>query len=261
MSEASMPFSVFTKAWRTPMLELGRFVHEAGFDGIELPVRDGYQVEPDRVREDLPKAARCLAEHGVKIFSVAGQATEPMIEACGEAGVSIIRVTIQLARENVLAQLERVQREYDTLVPLLDRYGVTLGVQNHCSFFVANAMGLHHVIGRYDPKHVAAVWDAAHNALEGEQPEIAIDILWPHLRMVNLKNAYRERTGTDEHGQTCWRVRWCGGREGLASWTRVAAELKRRGYRGVICLCAEYDDEDHVGELIAEDLAFARSLL
>ena len=124
-----------------------------------------------------------------------------------------------------------------------------------------DAVGLHHVIGGYDPKHIAAVWDAAHNALEGEQPELAIDILWPRLCMVNLKNAYRERTGTDERGQTRWQVRWCGGREGFASWPRVADELTRRDYRGVICLCAEYDDEDCVDELMRADLAFARSML
>ena len=57
-----------------------------------------------------------------------------------------------------------------------------------------------------------------------------------------------------------WCAYWTTGRQGLASWPRVAAELKGRGYDGVVCLTAEYSDEASVDRLIAEDLAFARSL-
>jgi hypothetical protein len=40
----------------------------------------------------------------------------------------------------------------------------------------------------------------------------------------------------------------------------VVAELKRRSYQGVVCLTAEYSDQASVDRLIAEDLAYARSL-
>jgi hypothetical protein len=40
----------------------------------------------------------------------------------------------------------------------------------------------------------------------------------------------------------------------------VARELKRRGYTGVLCFSAEYSDEVAVKRLIAEDIAFARTL-
>ena len=48
--------------------------------------------------------------------------------------------------------------------------------------------------------------------------------------------------------------------QGLASWPRVAAELKRLGYRGVVCLTAEYSDEAAVNRLIAQDIGFAKAL-
>jgi sugar phosphate isomerase/epimerase len=260
MNHQGISYSVFTKPWKLPLPELGRFVRGLGFDGIELPVRPGFQVEPERVATDLPEAARRLADEGVRIFSIAGPADQPTIEACAGAGVPVIRIMVELKKTDVLAQMEQIQREYDALVPHLDRAGVTLGLQNHCDWFVANAMGLHCLLEKYDPRHVAAVWDAAHNALEGEQPEIAIDILWPRLCMVNLKNAHRRPAGQGDSGEALWRVSWCTGREGIASWPRVAAELKWRGYRGVLCLTAEYDDEDRVDELVAEDLRFAKSL-
>src|SRR5438132_1361386 len=82
----------------------------------------------------------------------------------------------------------------------------------------------------------------------------AIDTIWPHLCMVNLKTAFwRRKTGPEaEHVQ--WRPYWTSGRQGLASWPRVAAELMRRGYSGVLCLTAEYSDEAAVNRLIAEDI-------
>ena len=62
MGKSNVTFSVFTKPWKMPVAELGRFVKGLGFDGIELPVRPGYQVLPENVRRDLPKAAKQLAD-------------------------------------------------------------------------------------------------------------------------------------------------------------------------------------------------------
>ncbi len=260
MSENNLTFSVFTKPWKMPVAELGEHVRSLGFDGIELPVRPGFQVEPPNVEKDLPRVARQLAGFGIRITSVAGPTDEATLAACAEAGIPIIRICVGIGQEGYMATEARLQREYDALVPLLDRYGVTLGIQNHCDRSVCNAMGLRHLIENYEPRHIAAVWDAAHNALNGEDPELAIDIIWSHLHMVNLKNAFWQRKTGPEAEVVQWRPYWTSGRQGLASWPRVAAELKKRNYQGVICLTAEYSDEASVNRLAAEDLSFAKSL-
>jgi sugar phosphate isomerase/epimerase len=253
-------FSVFTKPWKIPIPELGRLIHGFGFDGIELPVRPGYQVEPAAVARDLPIAARQLSELGLRIFSVAGPTDAVTIATCAELNIPVIRIMAPIGPEGYRATESRLRRELDALVPLLDRYGVTIGVQNHYGRHISNASGLRALLQGYDPHQVAAIWDAAHNALEGEEPELALDIIWPHLRMVNLKNAFWRRTNGPEAEVATWAPHWTSGRQGRASWPRVAAELKRRGYSGVVCLTAEYTDEAAVNRLIAEDLAFARSL-
>ncbi|MHC5055002.1 MAG: hypothetical protein ACYTKD_09840 [Planctomycetota bacterium] len=135
-----------------------------------------------------------------------------------------------------------------------------VGLQNHCGRCVANSAGLKLLYDGFPPERVGAVWDAAHNALEGEAPEIGIEIVRSHLRMVNLKNAVRVRRAGPEGAPAEWDVRWVGGRDGFASWPRVAAELERRKWRGPVCLTAEYSDGAAVDGLIAEDIAFARSL-
>jgi hypothetical protein len=75
-----------------------------------------------------------------------------------------------------------------------------------------------------------------------------------------LKNAVWKRKNPPNAQTAEWAVEWVAGAQGLASWPRVAAELKRRTYNGVVCLTAEYSDEARVDQLIAEDLALARGL-
>jgi sugar phosphate isomerase/epimerase len=186
----SISFSVFTKPWKIPIPELGPLIRGFGFDGIELPVRPGYPVEPAVVARDLPIAAQQLSEFGLRIFSVAGPTDEPTIATCAELGIPMIRIMAPIGPESYRAAEELLRRDLDALVPLLERYGVTVGVQNHYGHHISNASGLRALLQGFDPRHVAAIWDAAHNALEGEEPELALDIIWPHLRMVNLKNAF-----------------------------------------------------------------------
>jgi sugar phosphate isomerase/epimerase len=259
----NITFTVFNKPCKLPLPELARHIAKFGFDGVEMPVRPGYPVHPENVTTMLPQAVKILGAQGLKIASIAGPTDEKTIAACAACRIPIIRICVNYREEETYMQGEaRLQREFDALVPLLEKHGVTLGIQNHSGRRdYCNAMSLRHLIEKYNPKQVAAVWDAGHNGLEGEPPESALDIVWSRLCMVNLKSAFWQRTNGPEAEVAEWRAYWTTGRQGRANWPRVAAELKRRGYAGVVCLTAEYTDEHAVDRLIAEDLAFARSLL
>jgi sugar phosphate isomerase/epimerase len=259
---ARIVFSVFTKPWpKLSVPQLGELVSGLGFDGIELPVRPGFPVEPTNVAH-LPRVVRQLRDLGVRVFSVAGPTDEATMEACAEAGVPIIRVMARIvADESYLEAEDRLRREYDGLLPKLEKHGVKLGVQNHCGRFIANAVGLRSVLQNYDPRYIGVVWDAAHEALQGSAPDLALDAIWPHLCMVNLKNAYWQRTNGSDAQHAKWRIYWTAGRDGLASWPNVVQELKARGYKGVVCLTAEYSHSEAVERLVAADLAFAQALL
>ena len=257
-----MEFTVFTKPWKLEIPALAKHVAGLGFDGIELPVRPGFPVNPANQAKALPAAARVLADHGLKIRSVAGSIDEASVAACAESGVPLVRVCASLEPgEHYDAGVTRLRRWLEDAVPHLERFGVAVGVQNHCGRDVCHATGIRDLVAPFDPSHVGLVWDAAHNALQGEEPELALDIVWDRLRLVNLKNAYWERINGPEAECALWRPYWTGGRYGLASWPRVMASLQARGYEGPVCLTAEYSDESGVDRLIAEDLAFAKGLL
>ncbi|MDF1515531.1 MAG: sugar phosphate isomerase/epimerase [Anaerolineae bacterium] len=259
--DPDIKFSVFTKPWPDLSLpELGKLVSSLGFDGIELPVRPGFQVEPENVQA-LPEAAAVLAEFGVTICSIAGPTDEAAIAACAAADVPTIRVMARIGQgESYVAAEARLKKEYDALVPCLEKYGVQVGVQNHFGRFIMHGVGLRELVKSYDPKTIAVVWDAAHEALNGGLPDLALDAVWPHLCMVNLKNAIWQRVNGPEAVIGRYEIYWTSGRQGLANWPVVVAELKKRQYSGVVCLTAEYSDHQAVGRLIAEDIVFARTL-
>lgn len=255
-------FSVFTKPWQNMSVkELGEFVSKLGFDAIEFPVRPGYQVEPENVKEGLPKLAKELKSFGIDIASIAGPTNEDTFIACATAGIPIIRVMYRVEEDGYVASEKRAKRDLESLLPLCEKYNVKIGVQNHCGKFVSpNSAGLMRLVEKFDPNYIGIIWDAAHNALSGEESEMGLDIVWSHLYMVNLKNAYWRRITGPEAEEAKWEVYWTNGRQGLASWRRVAEYLKKRNYKGVICLTAEYSAKDEVNRLIAEDIKFAKSL-
>jgi sugar phosphate isomerase/epimerase len=261
MTDNGLVYSVFTKPWRTTgIAELGAFVKRLGFDAVEFPLRPGYQVEPADAERGLPALARALGDHGVRVASIAGPTDERTFAACAAAGIPVIRIMCPMEEARYLEGEQRIRRELDGLEPLCARYGVTVGIQNHSGWFVANASGLRRILEGRDPRHVAAIWDAAHSALAGEEPELGLDIVWSHLCMVNLKNAFWRRVNGPEAEVAHWEHYYTSGRQGIASWPRIARFLEKRGYRGVLCLSAEYTDADQVDRLAAEDCAFTRSL-
>jgi len=258
-----MPFSVFTKPWKTmPLEQLATFVRSLAFDGVELPVRDGFQVQPQNVATQLPLAAKVFADAGLKIFSVAGSMDEPMIDACAIAEIPVIRICLGIdPTKGYRAGIDQFRRKCESLQPALRRANVSIGLQNHHGDDIGSAVGVIDAIAPLDPSHVSAVLDVAHCALAGGPEEVALDIAWPRLCMVNLKNGYRRRVEDGPNGEARWKVTWCGAKEGFASWSKTIESLRQRGYDKPICLTAEYSDGIPLDQTIAQDIAYAQSLL
>jgi sugar phosphate isomerase/epimerase len=264
MSRSNL-FVLFVKPWKALSLpELGRFVHELGFDAVELPVRPGFPCQPESIERDLPEAVRILADHDVGVCNVTADLSldeERLYAACAAAGVDLNRVMFRRGDRNYWTAEEDARRQLDAAQPLCEQYHVRIGVQNHAGNFVPpNALGLHQLLKDCDTRFVGAIWDAAHEALEGMDPEPALDVVQGFLYIVNLKNAFWQRANGPEAEQAEWQYYWTSGRQGRADWPRVVDKLKQMNYTGPVCLTAEYSDPAAVDRLIAEDLTYARSL-
>jgi sugar phosphate isomerase/epimerase len=258
-------FALFVKPWKSLQLpELASHVRRLGFEWIELPVRPGFLCEPESIEQSLPEVARVLREEGVNVLNITTAlplSDERLYASSVSAGIHMNRVMFNRQEgENYWEAEQRARAQLDTALPFCEKYDYQIGVQNHSGGYVpVNAMGMHHLVKDYEPRYVGAIWDPAHNALEGEDPEPALDMVSSHLCVVNLKNAFWQRENDPEAEEARWRVTWAPGRQGRASWPRVATKLKLMSYQGPLCLSAEYSTPEKVDELIVQDLAYAKA--
>jgi len=271
----SNKYIVFTKPWKNITLEqLGEFVKNLGFDGVEYPLRDGYQVQPSDGIKGVKRLADVLGSFGVTVDSIAGGidvkftsdnkvagVNEELFAACGEAGVGIIRICQGLDKKiGFFENLGQIKRTYDAVVPYCEKYNVTLGVQMHCDSNISSAAETYMLLKDYNPKHIAAVWDSGHNGLTGTEPCFALDTVWAMLCMVNFKAAYWKLKTGPEKDEASWTAYWTTAQHALGSWRDAVNHLKKRGYDGIICMPAEYSDESNVEKYTRQDLAYIKSL-
>jgi len=263
--EKKLSLSVFTKIWRTQNAdELAATAKHLGFSGIEYPLRDGYPVTPADAEKGLPAFAAQMKAQGVDITSVAihDPATENIFAGCAAAGIPLIRVMYwHDLNGNYMETEAAIQREIAGFLPFCEKYGVKVGVQQHCGPSVSSTMDLRHLLEPFDPKLVGGVWDAAHSGLAGEEPEQAIDVIWDYLVGVNFKNAMYRRVNGPEALRAKYEVFFTTGAQGMCSWPRAIAQLAKRGFTGIICMPAEYTDEENTDIYAAMDNADIRRLL
>lgn len=262
-NQTPFTYSVFTKPWKTQTAdELFALVKNMGFDGLEFPLRAGYQAEPENALRDLTSLSKKAAGYGLTITSVAATTEESVFAACQAAGVPLIRIMFGAnLEEGYMASEYKMKKEIEGFLPLCEKYGVQVGVQHHYGAMVSTSMELRHLLEGFDPKYVGAIWDAAHSGLAGEEPEQGLDIVWDYLMLVNLKTAfYMPKTGPEAE-RAVYDRHFTTGRYGLCDWERVLKFLKKKKYEGVLCLPAEYTDEEPVIRYATEDLRYVKELV
>ena len=121
-----------------------------------------------------------------------------------------------------------MRRRLADAVPLCERYGSGSG----CSSTTGITSLTRSVSARSSKASTAVGWVRSgtrpDDARPGSPPESGLDIVWDRLLMVNLKNAFYVRP-TGQRLRSAERSRhFTSGPQGMASWPRVAAELRRR---------------------------------
>lgn len=262
---------MFTKPWKNETLEdLARLVKKLGLDGIELPVRDGYQVTPSNVTERLPEAVDIFGKYGLVIGSVAGSIDKDTIEAMGKAGISILRVCLNIdMSRGYFDSVKDHQRLILEHQDELEANKVKVGIQNHNGYCVASALGLHHILSGIPDNIAGAVLDFAHCGVAGEPVDMAYDIVKDSLMMVNFKSCYQARlTGPDEE-EAKWQVLWSTSRNSIYSWKDAINLLSANDYKGYICLPAEYNHlgvkepimDNEAAKRVLYDIQYLKSLM
>ena len=246
-------WSVFTKPWSgLTGDELGGQVAGLGFTGAEIPVRDTAYVTPATAEAELPKFTEQLRAEGIEPISIASDLSERVFAACAQAGVPMIRIMAELGPDGYAASVRRTRGLLEEAAVLTAQYDVQVGIQPHHGRFVASTLGVLQLLDGL-PDHFKLVWDAAHDALAGDDPSVTLELGLDRLGIVNLKNARYLETDSG------WKTYFVQGDEGMSDWSAVFSTLQRLEWTGPICLTGQYSDPAvRVEERLEKDLLIAR---
>jgi L-ribulose-5-phosphate 3-epimerase len=251
--------------------DLGRAVRQLGFAGVDLTVRPGGHVAPERAALELPSFVKTLRDEGLEVpmvttalLSARDPAAGPVLETAGSLRIPFFKPGYyKYTFADVRAELDAAAVELRGLAELSTRCGVALGYHNHAGYLGAPVWDVARVIDGLDPRWVGYYFDVRHAVVEGGDGgwRSALNLVAPRLKMVAVKDFFWEK------GQKGWQARNCPLGDGMVDWKAYFAALARGAFRGPVSLHIEYDipgatsaaKQDNVLAAASRDLAFLKA--
>jgi sugar phosphate isomerase/epimerase len=227
--------------------EMAATTRECGFDGIDLTVRKGGHVLPERVAEDLPRAADAIRKGGshmamitTGIVDAGTPHAEAVLKAASALGVRHYRWGGFKYDDSkpIPDQLKALKSRVEELAGLNRRYGMTAMYHTHSgSDFGAPIWDLWTILRDFDPKYVGINFDIGHATVEGglggwiRSTQLAA----PFMRGVALKDFVWAKNAKGD-----WIPRWCPAGEGMVRFSKFFTMLKNARFEGPLQVHYEY---------------------
>lgn len=226
--------------------DLGRAVKDAGFDGVDLTVRPGGHVLPERAAGDLPRALDAIRAAGVtvpmvttELLSAGDPSAKPLLQAAAKNGVRYFKPGYwrYTSSPDVRAQVAATSRALEGLAALARDCGIELGFHNHAGYIGSALWEIAPAIDRLDARWAGFYFDPRHAVAEGGGGawKAATRLVAPRLKMVAVKDFFWKKT---EKG---WTIENCPMGEGAVDWVWFGKALKDANFSGPISVHLEYD--------------------
>ncbi len=242
--------------------------HQAGWAGIECPVRKGGAIEPARVEEDLPRLLEALRRRGLKLSVIStdvDDANDPLaqrvLKTAGKLGVLRYRLKHYYydLKLPIPRQLDTFRAKVRDLAQLNRELSIQGSIQNHSGKNYVGAAGwdLWELLRETDPKWMGVFFDIGHATIEGgySWPTQA-KLLAPWFSVISVKDF------TWQKADAGWRAQWCPLGDGMVS--RDFFEfLKETHFNGPITQQFEYrmGQGQEMTAAMRKDLAVLRKWL
>lgn len=246
-----LPLLLFSKHLHWADFETcAAILHEIGAEGIDLTVRKNGHVEPERVREDLPRAVEIFRKAGkpvamitTDIRTVDSPHTLPILETAKSLGITHYRWADYLYNpaKPIPDQLRAFKPKIAELAKLNAKLGMTAMYHIHSGF---NHMGscvwdLWELIRDENPNAVSFNYDIGHATVEGGFGGWmnTLRLALPCMRGTAVKDFVWEKNA---EGQ--WRPRWCPLGEGMVDFAGYFNILKNAKVPMPLQLHLEYNE-------------------
>jgi sugar phosphate isomerase/epimerase len=192
--------AVFSKhlQW-LPFADVGPVIAESGFRAVDLTVRPGGHVLPERVEADLPRAVETLRKSGLTvplittaITDAADPLTRRVLETARKVGVSHYRMGYWSfpASGDPLQALRELKPRAAALAALNREIGIRGGYQNHVGTRVGGSVwDLGVLLEGIEPDGLGVQYDIRHAVAEGgESWPVTLRMIASHIDTIALKD-------------------------------------------------------------------------
>ncbi len=243
---------LFTKLYLGQSLEfIATTARDLGFDGIDLLIRSGHQVEPASP-ELISGAVQRLKAEGLSVPMATTDVTSPqrdqperLFATCAELGIGILRLGYWGYDPVIgyVACLDAARRDLDGLAALAEKTGVKLAIQLHGDTIHGSGVQTAALLQGVNPALVGAYPDPGNQVVQDgrEDWRLTFDVLRPWLCCVGVKNGGWFPGELAPSGQRHWRSDWFGLADGMVPWDDIVAYLVSTGYAGPLTFHSHYE--------------------
>jgi len=240
------PLCIFSKHF--PELgwsELASTARSLGFTGIDLTVRKGGHVAPERAATDLPRAVAAIRDAGLSVPMVttevlsATPVAREIFATAGSLSVPFLKPGYyRYEFVDVRRELEEAGKQFGELAGLAKQSGVRVGYHNHAGDLGAPVWDMAKVIDNLDPKWVGYYFDICHAVTEGGSAgwRIAFNLAAPRIFMIAIKDFIWAKSVPGG-----WQQKMVPLGEGMVDWPTYFKLLAKLDYQGPISLHVEYE--------------------
>jgi sugar phosphate isomerase/epimerase len=228
--------------------ELAASAKEIGFDGVDLAVRKGGHVEPERVREDLPALVAAIRKQGLEVPML----TTDIIDADTPHAAEVLGAMTDLGIHHyrwggfvwadgapIAKQIEEFKPRVALLAALNAKYQASAMYHTHSGTGLVGASiwDLYQILNGFDPKLVGVNYDIGHATVEGglggwiESFKITGD----YLRGIAVKDFAWEK---DAKGK--WKAAWKPLGQGMVHFAQFFDMVREAKFAGPLQLHFEY---------------------
>lgn len=255
----ALPICAFSKHFQwTDVKEAAALCKEIGYDGLDLTVRAGGHVLPERVADDLPRAVEIVHKAGLLTPMV----TAGIVDAATPHAEAMLKTLASLKitryrwggfrwdeKKAPDAQMKVIHERTKGLDELNRAYGMCAMYHTHSGpgQFGNAFWDIYEIARKFKPESISINLDIGHATVEGGFGAwmSTSRMLLPHTRGIAVKDFYWEKSA-----RGAWAPRWCALGKGMVNLPKFLGYVKEAGFTGPLQLHMEYPEvgDAHAGK-------------
>lgn len=224
--------------------DMAALAAKLGFDGIDVTVRPGGHVLPERVKTDLPLCVEAIRKAGLNvntittaITSASEKYTDDILQTATQLDIKNYRMgwvkyLPEMVSEGSVAEIKKV---FKAIAQKNKQYNIHGDYENHTDLFGASIWDLWAVIKDLDPRYIGCQFDINHATVDGGKAwPVNLELIKSHIGSITIKDFIWTKTAGK------WQVQNVPLGEGMVDFDKYFSLLKQYDIKGPLVLHYEY---------------------